>query len=268
MLLVACGCGPRKYCLKCVLVIGSIDPGLGRFDGFTTDLISENPSDPPNPWSIHRQHRFKTPPSSHLLTALNHSDKFQRGRQSTMSTIARFITEDELLRMPGGARYELIEGELREMSPTGYEHGRSTSNFSSMLWVHVRVNKLGDVLAAETGFLIARTADGRATVLAPDVSFVAKGRIPPDADTRRFLELAPDLVVETLSPSDTAREVAEKVTTWLKAGVRVVVTLDPDSRSVKVHRSQRNVITLSNGDELDLDDVVPGSRCRVSDIFD
>jgi Uma2 family endonuclease len=185
-----------------------------------------------------------------------------------MSTIARFITEDELLLMPDGSRCELIEGELRPMSPTGYEHGRSTINFGSILWMHVRENKLGDVLAAETGFVIARTADGRATVLAADVSFVAKGRIPADADTRRYLELAPDLVVETLSPSDTRREVEEKVAMWLKAGVRVVLTLDPDSRSVKVHRSESDIISLSNEDELDLDDVVPGFRCRVSNIFD
>ncbi len=185
-----------------------------------------------------------------------------------MSTIARFITEDELLRMPDGSRYELIEGELRPMSPTGYEHGKSTGRFHGFLSGHVWSNDLGDVLAAETGCVIARSADGRATVLAPDVSFVAKGRIPADADTRRYLELAPDLVVETLSPSDTAREVEQKVAMWLKAGVRVVLTLDPASRSVKIHRSQSDIISLSNGDDLDLDDVVPGFRCRVSDIFD
>jgi Uma2 family endonuclease len=137
-----------------------------------------------------------------------------------------------------------------------------------MLWMHVRRNKLGDVLAAGTGFVIVRTTAGRTTVLAPDVSFVAKDRIPANADTRRFLELAPDLVVETLSPSDTAREVEEKVAMWVKAGVRAVLTLDPDSRSVIVHRSQNHTVSLSNGDELDLDNVVPGFRCRVSDIFD
>ena len=154
------------------------------------------------------------------------------------------------------------------MSPTGYEHGRSTGNFGGMLGTHVRTNKLGDVLAAETGFIIARTADGRPTVLAPDVAFVAKGRIPANVDTRRYLELAPDLVGETLSPSDTAREVEEKVAMWLSAGVKVALTLDPASRSVKVHRSSNNITTLSNEDELDLDDLVPGFRCRISDIFD
>lgn len=185
-----------------------------------------------------------------------------------MSTIARFMTEDELLRMPDGARYELIEGEPRPMSPAGYEHGKATGRFHGFLSVHVWSNDLGDVLAAETGFVIARTADGRPTVLAPDVAFVAKGRIPADADTRRYLDLAPDLVVETLSPSDTAREVEEKVAMWLRAGVRVVLTLDPASRSVKVHRSENNIISLSDEDELDLEDVVPGFHCRISDIFD
>ena len=184
-----------------------------------------------------------------------------------MSTIARFINEDELLRMSGGARYELIEGELREMSPTGYEHGKATGRLHGFLSVHAWKNTLGDVLAAETGFVIARTPDGRVTVLAPDVSFVAKGRVPANADTRRFLELAPDLVVETLSPSETAREVAEKVIMWLNAGVGAVITLDPDSRSVKVHRST-NIVSLSDRDELDLDDILPGFRCRISDIFD
>ncbi|MFY9611038.1 MAG: Uma2 family endonuclease [Blastocatellia bacterium] len=185
-----------------------------------------------------------------------------------MSTIARFITEDELLRMPSGSRYELIEGELRPMSPAGYEHSKATGRFHTFLSVHVWSNDLGDVLAAETGFIIARTTDGRATVLAPDVSFVAKGRVPAGADTRRYLELAPDLVVETLSPSDTVREVAEKVSMWLSAGVRVVPTLDPATKSVKVHRPENEILSLTGNGELDLDDVVPAFRCRVSEIFD
>jgi Uma2 family endonuclease len=185
-----------------------------------------------------------------------------------MSTIARLITEDELLRMPDGSRYELIEGKLRPMSPTGYEHGKATGNFCGLLGLHVRMNKLGDVLAAGTGFVIARTPDGRATVLAPDVAFIAKGRVPVDGDTRRYLELAPDLIAETLSPSDTAREVDEKVVMWLRAGVRVVLTLDPASKSAKVHRSQNDTLSLGNADEPDLVDVVPALRCRVLDIFD
>jgi Uma2 family endonuclease len=186
-----------------------------------------------------------------------------------MTTTQTLMTEDDLLRMPDdGYRYELVEGELRQMSPTGYEHGRCTVNLSTLLAAHVRKHKLGDVLAAETGFVIARTKDGRVTVRAPDVAFVARGRVPAEADTSKFLELAPDLVAETLSPSDTAVEVEEKIASWLKAGVRVALVVNPASRSITLHRPSASINRLTDDDELDLGDVVEGFRCRVAEIFD
>jgi Uma2 family endonuclease len=186
-----------------------------------------------------------------------------------MSTIARFMTEDELLRMPDdGNRYELIEGELRQMPPTGYEHGRSTGNLHSLIAYHVRLNKLGDVLAAETGFVVARTADGRPTVIAPDIAFVAKGRIPPGTNTFKFLELAPDLIVETLSPSDRTVDVEEKIALWLRAGVRLALVIDPAERSVTLYNANNETTALTDEVLLDLADVIPGFHCKVSDIFD
>ncbi len=186
-----------------------------------------------------------------------------------MSTVTKFMTEDDLLRMPDdGYRYELIEGELRQMSPTGFDHGRCTGNLHRLLSAEVVARKLGYVLAAETGFIIARTPDGRATVRAPDIAFVASHRIPSDADTRKYLELAPDLVVETLSPSDAALDVEEKIASWLRAGTRVALTVNPSSRSVTVYRSLSQITRLTDQDELDLSDVVEGFRCRVAEIFD
>lgn len=186
-----------------------------------------------------------------------------------MITERKIMTEEDLLRMPDdGYRYELIEGELRQMPPTGYDHGRCTLNLSRLLATHVHTHKLGDVLAAETGFVIGRTADGRATVRAPDIAFVARGRVPIGSDTTKYLELAPDLVVETLSPSDTALEVEEKIFAWLAAGVRIALTVNPTSRSVTLYRSLTGITRLTDKDELDLSDVVSGFRCRVSEIFD
>lgn len=186
-----------------------------------------------------------------------------------MTTIKTLITEDDLLRMPDdGFRYELIEGELRQMAPTGYDHGRLTGRLHGLLNNHAVARKLGDVLAAETGFLIARTPDGRATVRAPDVAFVAAGRVPADADTSKFLELAPDLIAETLSPSDTAVEVEEKIASWLRAGVRVALVVNPASRTVTLHRPPAEIVRLSAEDELDLGDILAGFRCRVAEIFD
>ena len=186
-----------------------------------------------------------------------------------MSTLTQYLTEDDLLRMPDdGNRYELIEGELRQMSPTGFEHGRCTHNLSGLLWSHVRKNELGIVVAAETGFIIARKPDGRVTVRAADIAFVATGRIPANANTAKYLELAPDLIVETLSPSDTAFEVEEKIAAWLNAGVHMALTMNPASRSIMIYRSVHEVMRLTDQDELDLNDVIPGFRCRVAEIFD
>ncbi len=190
-----------------------------------------------------------------------------RLRGAIMSTVTRFMTEDELLRMPDDSnRYELIEGELRQISPTGYDHGRCTGNLHALLRAHTIKNKLGDVLAAETGFIIARTPDGRATVRAPDIAFVATGRIPSNADTRKYLEMAPDLVVETLSPSDAALDVEEKIASWLRAGTRAALTVNPSSRSVTVYRSLNQITILTDQDTLDLSDVIADFRCRVAEI--
>lgn len=186
-----------------------------------------------------------------------------------MSTSSKIITEDDLLRLSSdGNRYELVRGELRQMSPTGYEHGRCTGNLHVLLGAHVRRHKLGHVLAAETGFVLERTPHGRLTVRAADVAFVAEGRIPDDADKTRYLRLAPDLVVETLSPGDAASEVEEKISYWIRAGVRVALTVDPASRSLTIHRPSAEAIRLTDEDELDLGEVVSSFRCRVSEVFD
>jgi Uma2 family endonuclease len=186
-----------------------------------------------------------------------------------MTTTRTLMTEDDLMRMPDdGYRYELVEGELRQMSPTGFDHGRCTGNLHGLLIAHVNKRKLGYVLAAETGFVIARTRDGRATVRAPDVAFVARGRVPADADMSKYLELAPDLVAETLSPSDTAVEVEEKIASWLAAGVRVALVVNPASRTITLYRSPSDISRLTDRDELDLGDVIEGFRCPVADIFD
>jgi Uma2 family endonuclease len=186
-----------------------------------------------------------------------------------MSVTTAYMTEEELLRMTDdGYRYELVEGELRRMALNGYEHGQCTGTLGSMIGLHAHKNYLGDVVAAGTGFVIGRRPDGRVTVRAADIAFVAKGRIPPDADTSKYLELAPDLVVETLSPSDTALEVEEKVAQWLAAGVRLVITMNPPLRSVTLHRPPNEIIKLTDQDELDLSDIIPDFRCRVAAIFD
>jgi Uma2 family endonuclease len=182
-----------------------------------------------------------------------------------MTTTLQRSTASELFAMPDdGFRYELVKGELRKMSPAGGEHGAVIFNLSGMLAPHIKVNNLGQGFGAETGFKIASDPD---TVRAADIAFVRRERIPETGIPKNFWELAPDLVVEVLSPGDTYSEVEEKVEDWLKAGVRAVWVVNSRRRSVTVYRSLTDVTRLSEGDELDGGEVVPGFRCKVSEIF-
>jgi Uma2 family endonuclease len=180
-------------------------------------------------------------------------------------TTSQLLTAEDLWRMPNdGTRRALMRGELRTTTPSGADHGGVTVNFTVALAVHVRSRGLGEVFAAETGFRLSRDPD---TVVGADVAFVRAERIPPEGRPKGFWEGAPDLAVETLSPSDTVEEVEEKVDAYLAAGARVVLTLNPKRKTITVHKSAENPIILHVGETLDLDDVVPGFKCPVADVF-
>jgi Uma2 family endonuclease len=182
-----------------------------------------------------------------------------------MSTTTQLMTADELLKLPRGRfRYRLVKGELITMSPAGSEHGVVIMNLAAPLAHHVKANKLGIVFGAETGFIIEENPD---TVLAPDIAFISREHIPESGIPKKYWPGAPDLAVEVLSPGDTTREVEKKVNQWLAAGARLVWTVNPKRKSVTVHRTSDDATTFAETDELDGEKVVPGFRCRVSEIF-
>jgi Uma2 family endonuclease len=182
-----------------------------------------------------------------------------------MSTTTKPMTADELLLLPRGRfRYELIKGELKTMSPAGAEHGAVIMNLAAPLGVYVKTHKLGVVFGAETGFKLASNPD---TVRAPDIAFISRARIEQTGIPKGFGTGSPDLAVEVLSPNDRDAQVKEKTAEWLANGARAVWLVDPKRQNVTVYRSLNDVTTLMEADELDGQDVVPGFRCRVAEIF-
>src|SRR5437868_4223727 len=113
------------------------------------------------------------------------------------------VTADDLLALPTGMgkRYELVAGELRTMSPSGWRHGQIIADLSVLLGVFIREKNLGRWFGAETGFLLRRDPD---TVRAPDFAFIANEHLPKTKPKEAFWPGAPDLAVEVLSPGDTA----------------------------------------------------------------
>jgi len=136
--------------------------------------------------------------------------------------------------------------------------------FGAKLGVFVEDNDLGTVYAAETGYKIKTNPD---TVIAPDVSFISKERLPESEIPDGYLVVVPELVVEVISLNDSKKEVEEKVQTWFVFGVSVVILINPKKRTVIVYRSFTNSITLQENDILVLDDVVTGFSYPISKLF-
>jgi Uma2 family endonuclease len=163
-----------------------------------------------------------------------------------------------------GFRYELVKGELRRMSPAGDEHGIISMQLAASLHQHCKLNHLGRVFAADTGFKLESDPD---TVRAPDIAFVSRERVQSAGKIFGYGRGAPDLAVEVLSPGNTKRELAEKIEQYFTTGARLVWVVSPKPRTVTVYRSSTEIAVLTEKDTLDGGDVVPGFQIAVAEIF-
>jgi Uma2 family endonuclease len=183
-----------------------------------------------------------------------------------MSTRTRLMTADEFLEWPDepGCRQELIRGEVVTMSLAGGRHGKVASKILRLVGNHVEAARLGDTYAAETGFIVEHNPD---TVRGADVAFVRSERLALIVNPEKHIPFGPDLAVEVRSPNDRDDEVEEKIRMWLASGSLLVWDVDPESRTVVVHRRGAEPVTLREDQEIDAGDVIPGFRCRVADFF-
>jgi Uma2 family endonuclease len=174
------------------------------------------------------------------------------------------LTAEELLRLRlPGKRTELIRGRLVVRDPGGARHGAVAMRAGYRIMAHVDARDLGRVYAAETGFKIEAAPD---TVRAPDVAFITKHRLP-EVEPTGYPSWAPDLAVEVLAHDDHPGETLEKIAQWLKAGVRLVWVLDADKRTGRVYRADGSEALLGPNDALDGEDVLPGFRCPLADLW-
>ena len=160
---------------------------------------------------------------------------------------------------------ELVGGALVEMPKPTWKHGIITMRLAVKIANHVYDNELGEVLAAETGFVLERNPHGWDTVRGVDIPFVSKARIPEQMDFTWY-EYGPDLAVEVISPNNKAGDTHLKVMQFLSKGTRLVWLVYPQSRTVVAHTVD-GATTLREDDTLDGGDALPGFQIRVGDIF-
>lgn len=178
---------------------------------------------------------------------------------------SKVFTADELLAMgEAGHTFELIRGELHEVSPSSDESTFITFYLGLALGSFVKPRKLGLLSSAEGGWRLQRDPD---TVVAPDIGFVKVDRLPKSRDRDRYVDVVPDLAVEVVSPSDRSSDVLRKVQIYAEAGVPLVWVVYPKMKAVTVYRLSEPPVTLREGDVLGGDDVIPGFEMPVEEIF-
>ncbi|MBK8988860.1 MAG: Uma2 family endonuclease [Chloroflexi bacterium] len=182
--------------------------------------------------------------------------------QTQLETDA-LITGEELLEMGDMGPCELVEGRIVPMSPTKIQHGRFEYKLARLLGDFVAENNLGEIMVGEVGIYVQRDPD---TIRAADILFISHERLA-QASPNSFLDVPPELVVEILSPSDRWNDVRRKLREYFAAGVNVVLIIEPDEQTVSVYRAPTALQELTGTAVLTLDDILPGFRCVVADLF-
>ncbi len=176
--------------------------------------------------------------------------------------ITKLWTVEDIERLPDDDdRYALIRGTLYRMPPTKPRHGRITNLIGRLVGDFVAAHDLGAVYD-QSGFILQRDPD---VLLAPDLAFVQRDRVPADEDI--YPALAPDLVIEVISRSQTGPSIAEKIALYLAAGVRLVWAIDPERRTVRVCRPGAADRVLTDAETLTGEDVLPGFRIEAGRLF-
>lgn len=177
---------------------------------------------------------------------------------------AGLLEPEDLLAMPNGDHYELIDGVPRE-KPMGAQSDETAALLATHLNTFIRPRKLGRVYGSQTGF---QCFPGKPALMRmPDASFVATGRLPGNTTPEGYIKIAPDIAAEVISPNETYEEVEAKVAEYRSAGVKLVWVVSPKSRTVLVRRLDGTCAELTEAGTLSGEDALPGFACPVAELF-
>lgn len=182
---------------------------------------------------------------------------------NSMATKTRYTPED-LLELHDAAGYELVDGQLVERPMSGLSSYVGGRLFHRMIG-HCEPSGLGWVFPADAGYQCF--PDDPNKVRKPDGSFIRRERLPDGPPEKGHIRIAPDLAAEVLSPNDLAYEIDLKIQEYFDAGVKLVWEVNPEMRSVTVHRADGSSSRLREDDELTGEDAIPGFRMKVAALF-
>ncbi len=184
-------------------------------------------------------------------------------REMIADSPTKLITGEELLAMGDIGRCELIDGRIVPMSPTGGEHAYIEFYVGAELSNFARSKKLGWVLGGEVGIYIRRQPD---RVRGADVAFISKSR-SPRRPAKGFLDVAPELVIEIMSPDDRWQEVQQKLEEYFQIGVQWVWIVEPENKAVFVYRSSTEAQKIGESGMVQGEGILEGFTLNVANLF-
>lgn len=173
------------------------------------------------------------------------------------------LEPEDLERMDRDDQMEFVNGNYVEKN-MGAKSGMVSARIAIRVGAFVLDNNLGEMFDAGTPCQCFPNDPSK--VRKPDASFVATARLPtsmPDGNLR----VAPDLAIESISPTDGAELIEAKVADYRSAGVKLVWLLYPQAKMILVRRLDRTCTELDETGTLDGEDVIPGFTCPVAKLF-
>jgi len=182
---------------------------------------------------------------------------------STIGVSERIYTLEELLAMPDGDRYELVDGHLMEKNMGSMSQFVGT-RLARLLGNHCEPIGLAYVFT-ECGYTCFPSKPKK--MRRPDVSCCRSDRLPFEEIGDGFIVIRPDLAIEVVSPNDRVLDLEEKLDDYRDASIPLVWIIYPPTRKVRVIRLDGTFSDLGPDDELTGEEVLPGFHCRVADLF-
>ena len=173
------------------------------------------------------------------------------------------ISGEELATMPNIDAAELVRGVVIHKMPTGRLHGFLEALIASLLFNFVYPRQIGQVLSGEVGIYTERNPD---SVRAVDVAFISNERLQK-VESRSFLDVTPELIVEVMSPDDRWSEIHKKLAEYFAADALLVWVVDPKLEQIHVYRSLDDVTRLTKQDNLTGEDILPEFSVPLTQIF-